>query len=65
MLRYGGTKVHEVLTNYFSPYMKSALPVLTRRVGSNDDDNNDNSLLVGMVTLKQAMDVPEYIKDNR
>jgi predicted transcriptional regulator len=50
-----GTKVDEVLANYFSPYMKSALPVLNRRV----DDNND-SFLVGMVTLKQAMDVPEY-----
>ena len=50
-----GTKVDKVLANYFSPYMKSALPVLNRRV----DGNNDN-FLVGMVTLKQAMGVPEY-----
>jgi Zn-dependent protease/CBS domain-containing protein len=50
-----GTKVDKVLANYFSPYMKSALPVLNRRV-----DGDNDSFLVGMVTLKQAMDVPEY-----
>jgi Zn-dependent protease/CBS domain-containing protein len=45
-----GTKVDELLKNYFNQYMKSAFPVL-----SAEDD-----ILLGMVTLKEVMDVPEY-----
>lgn len=50
-----GTKVEELLRSYFHPFMKSAFPVLSRRAS-----DNSNHLLVGMVTLKQATDVPEH-----
>lgn len=45
-----GTKVDELLKSYFNQYMKSAFPVL----GVQGD------ILLGMVTLKEVMDVPEY-----
>jgi predicted transcriptional regulator len=45
-----GTKADELLKNYFNQYMKSAFPVLCAK-----DDT-----LLGMVTLKEVMDVPEY-----
>jgi Zn-dependent protease/predicted transcriptional regulator len=45
-----GTKADELLKNYFNQYMKSAFPVLCT-----EDDT-----LLGMVTLKEVMDVPEY-----
>jgi Zn-dependent protease/CBS domain-containing protein len=43
-----GTNVDELLRNYFNTYMKSAFPVL-----------NTQGELLGMVTLKEVMDVPE------
>jgi len=43
-----GTKVDELLRNYFNIYMKSAFPVL-----------NSQGELLGMVNLKEVMDVPE------
>lgn len=45
-----GTKVDELLKSYFNQYMKSAFPVLCAQ-----DD-----ILLGMVTLKEVQDVPEY-----
>jgi CBS domain-containing protein len=44
-----GTKTDEALRTYFSQYMKSAFPILSTKGG-----------LIGMITLKQIMDVPEY-----
>jgi Zn-dependent protease/predicted transcriptional regulator len=44
-----GTKVDEVFRIHFSQYMKSAFPVLSER-----------GELIGMITLKQGMDVPEH-----
>jgi Zn-dependent protease/CBS domain-containing protein len=45
-----GTKVDELLNSYFNQYMKSAFPVL----GAQAD------ILLGMVTLKEVMNVPEH-----
>jgi CBS domain-containing protein len=42
------TTVEELLRNYFNVYMKSTFPVL-----------NSLGYLLGMVNLKEAMDVPE------
>ena len=44
-----GTKTDEALRTYFSQYMKSAFPILSTKGG-----------LIGMITLKQIIDVPEY-----
>lgn len=46
-----GTNVDQILRNYFNVYMKSAFPVLNYRGD-----------LLGMVSLKKAMDVPENIR---
>jgi Zn-dependent protease/predicted transcriptional regulator len=46
-----GTKVDQILRNYFSVYMKSAFPILNQRGD-----------LLGMVSLKEAMDVPEQVR---
>ncbi|MGI8719196.1 MAG: site-2 protease family protein [Nitrososphaeraceae archaeon] len=43
-----GTILNELLRNYFNTYMKSAFPVL-----------NPRGELLGMVNLKEVMDVPE------
>ena len=56
-----GTKVDEALRSYFQLYMKSAFPVLRiedSTIGTIDNPHNNN-LLVGMVNLKQVLDVPE------
>lgn len=47
-----GTKADELLKNYFNRYMKSAFPVLSTQ----------GDILLGMVTLKEVHDVPEYKK---
>lgn len=56
-----GTKVDEALRSYFQLYMKSAFPVL-RIKDSTIDNLHIHNLLVGMVTLKQVLDVPENIR---
>jgi predicted transcriptional regulator len=45
-----GTKVDELLNSYFNRYMKSAFPVLDAQA----------DILLGMVTLKEVTNVPEY-----
>lgn len=53
-----GTKVDEALSGYFHLYMKSAFPVL--RTKNNSTDNLlVHHFFVGMVTLKQALDISE------
>ena len=47
-----GTNADELLKNYFNRNLKSAFPVLSTQGG----------ILLGMVTLKEVHDVPEYKK---
>lgn len=47
-----GTEADELLKDYFNRYMKSAFPVLSTQ----------GDILLGMVTLKEVQDVPEYKK---
>jgi Zn-dependent protease/CBS domain-containing protein len=45
-----GTKIDELLISYFNRYMKSAFPVLSVQ----------KDYLLGMVTMKEVMEVPEF-----
>jgi CBS domain-containing protein len=51
--------VNELLTNYFNVYRKSGFPVV---VGEGEEDATGNELL-GAVTAKQALKVPEQSRD--
>jgi Zn-dependent protease/predicted transcriptional regulator len=54
------TTVNELLNNYFNVYRKSEFPVVL--AGGEEEADNSNELL-GAVTAKQALKVPEQSRD--